>query len=190
MRVIITVLMLSAVWVLWSWHFEPIVVGVAIASIAFVTWIVRRLGVLDAEGQPYEINLRLLAYIPWLVWEVIKANIAVAKIILSPKMDIRPHLIRVPAPQRTALGRTIFANTITITPGTISLDVHDDVILVHALSDALADEDSAGHSAKVVCWVEAKVDDAGAAAAEGAANLAPAKPAQGAKAEPRDGGQS
>ena len=86
-----------------------------------------------------------------------RQNLQVAKLILSPKMNIRPHLIRVPAPQRTTLGRVIYANTITITPGTISLDVHDDVILVHALSDDMASQDSAGETAKVISWLERKV---------------------------------
>ena len=94
LRRAITTLILSAVWILWSWHFEPIVVGFGIFSVLFTTFIVNRLGVLDSEGQPYEINVRLLRFLPWLVWEVLVANVQAAKLILSPKLKTRPHLIR------------------------------------------------------------------------------------------------
>lgn len=157
LRRAITTLILSAVWILWSWHFEPIVVGFGIFSVLFTTFIVNRLGVLDSEGQPYEINLRLLRFLPWLVWEVLVANVQAAKLILSPKLKTRPHLIRVHAPQRTSLGKVMYANTITITPGTIALDIQDDVILVHALSDDMASKDSAGATSKIISWLESKV---------------------------------
>ncbi len=159
LRYAITALTLAGTWVLWSWHFEPLIIAVGVISILLTTTLVSRLHVLDAEGMPFEINFRLLAFLPWLVWQVILANIQVARIILKPKMGLRPHLIRVPAPQRTALGRVMFANTITITPGTISLDVRDDVILVHALTDDMADQESTGDTAKVLCWLEAKLPD-------------------------------
>ncbi|MFT5358484.1 MAG: multicomponent Na+:H+ antiporter subunit E [Polyangiales bacterium] len=157
LRRLLTILILSAVWTLWSWHSEPIVVGFGIFSILFTTYIVDRLGVLDSEGQPYEINIRLLRFIPWLVWEVLVANVQAAKLILSPTLKTRPHLIRVHAPQRTSLGKVIYANTITITPGTITLDIQDDVILVHALSDEMASKDSTGATSKIISWLEAKV---------------------------------
>lgn len=161
LRTFITITTLAIAWLLWSWHFEPLVIGCGVASVTFVTWLIRRLGTMDAEGVPFEINLRLYAYIPWLVKEIVESNFAVAKIILSPKMRIRPHLIRVPARQRTVLGRVIFANTITITPGTVSLDVRNDEILVHALSDTFADEEDAGKTAALMGWLETRVDKSG-----------------------------
>lgn len=166
LRLLFTISSLAVAWIFWSWHFEPIVVGCGVASVLFVTWLVRHLGTMDAEGAPFEINLRLYAYIPWLVWQVITSNLAVAKIILSPTMRIRPHLIRVPARQRTVLGRVIFANTITITPGTVSLDVRNDEILVHALSDAFADEEDAGKTAALMGWLETRVDASGNASGD------------------------
>lgn len=158
LRKLVTILTLSAVWILWSWKFDnSLVVGFGIFSVLFTAFTVHRLGVLDSEGMPFEINVRLLRFIPWLVWEVLLANIQMAKLILSPKLKTRPHLIRVAAPQRTSLGRVIYANTITITPGTIALDIHDDVILVHALSDEMASKDDAGATSKIVSWLEARV---------------------------------
>jgi multicomponent Na+:H+ antiporter subunit E len=85
-------------------------------------------------------GFRHLPYVPWLLWEILKANVDVARIILHPKLPIRPHLFRVEASQRSEVGQVIYANSITLTPGTISLDVRDNGILVHALTDEAADE--------------------------------------------------
>jgi multicomponent Na+:H+ antiporter subunit E len=73
------------------------------------------------------------------LWEIFKSTIDVVRIILDPKLPIRPQLIRVKASQRSEVGQVIYANSITLTPGTISLDVRNDRILVHALTDAAAE---------------------------------------------------
>jgi multicomponent Na+:H+ antiporter subunit E len=79
--------------------------------------------------------------------EIAKANWAVTKIILSPNMPIRQHLFAIPFSQRTDLGQVIFANSITLTPGTITIETESDDFLVHAVSysdsdlEALADMD-------------------------------------------------
>jgi len=70
----------------------------------------------------------------------VRSNIDVARRILSPGVPISPKLIEVPASQRTDLGKVIYANSITLTPGTISIRIRDGMILVHALSEEAADE--------------------------------------------------
>ncbi len=154
LRTTVTALVLAAVWVAWSWHFEPLILGFGAGSVLLTVFTAHRLGVLDEEGAPVEWTGRLLLFIPWLAWQVVLANIAVARLILSPKIPIEPHLIRLPANQRTVLGQTIHANTITITPGTISLDLRDSVILVHALDRIFADQDDSGASDRMICWLE------------------------------------
>lgn len=158
-RKVITALVLSVVWAAWSWHFEPLVVGFGIVSVILTIVTAERLQILDAEGEPFELNLRILGYLPWLAKEVLISNLKVARVILHPKLPIRPHLIRLHANQRTSLGRVIYANTITITPGTISLDLRGNVILVHALNDDMADEDGAGATDRKICWLEARLED-------------------------------
>jgi multicomponent Na+:H+ antiporter subunit E len=80
--------------------------------------------VLDRESLPVYLGLRpFLSYVPWMIWEVVKANVGVARIILDPKLPIEPEIVRVPADQKTALTQVIYANSITLTPGTISMDV-------------------------------------------------------------------
>jgi multicomponent Na+:H+ antiporter subunit E len=121
---VVLFLHLAVAWVLWSGHFSVDLLAYGFVSCLLVVAITRRLRVLDRESLPAHLGLRpFLSYIPWLLWEIVKANFAVAKIILDPKLPIEPQLVRVPAPQKNALAQTIYANSITLTPGTISLDV-------------------------------------------------------------------
>ena len=78
--------------------------------------------------------LAALRYLGWLTLEVIRSNLDVSRRVLSPRLPISPTLVWVPASQKTELGRVIFANSITLTPGTVSIDVQENEIEVHALS--------------------------------------------------------
>lgn len=82
--------------------------------------------------------LLFIRYIYYLIIEIIKANIDVAKIVLSKDMNIQPHFFKVPMHLKKDLNKVIYANAITLTPGTLSVDVQDDYILIHALTQAAA----------------------------------------------------
>ena len=127
-------LVLFGVWLLWSGHYDPLPVVLGLISCAVVVMIVRRMNVVDHEGAPLELSLRPLRYLPWLLWEIVKANVDVARRILHPRLPIHPTLITVKAGQQRDLGRVIYANSITLTPGTVSVDLVGDEITVHALS--------------------------------------------------------
>lgn len=133
LHLILLSILLGIVWMAWSGHTEPLLVGFGLGSLLVTIWVSKRLSVIDEEGQP--INPRLLKYIPWLLKEIIVANIDVIGRILSrnPK-SVEPTWIRVPAKQSTRLGRVIFANSITLTPGTVSVLLDDGSILVNAIS--------------------------------------------------------
>lgn len=133
-------IVLSGVWLLWSGHFEPLVVGLGAGSILFVVWLSNQMQIVDSESVPTGLRLfRVLAYIPWLAWEIVKANLDVARRILSPDPQISPRLIRVPASQESELAQVVYANSITLTPGTVSIDLQGGELLVHALhADAAA----------------------------------------------------
>lgn len=127
-------------WLALSGHYTPtfIVVG-AICAVLIVTYSVR-MSVVDEEGHPVHLALRAITYWPWLMVEIAKAAWDVTRIILSPSLPISPTMIKIKAEQKTGLGVSIFANSITLTPGTISVDVEGGEILVHALSKAGADD--------------------------------------------------
>lgn len=146
-------LILAALWMTLSWHVEPLLLAFGVASVALSVGIAARMGILDREAVPVHLLPRSLLYWPWLMWEIVKANIDVAKVILSPSLPVSPILLKVKASQKTELGRSIYANSITLTPGTIAVGMGDDAITVHALTRDGADGLDGTMDAKV-SWLE------------------------------------
>jgi multicomponent Na+:H+ antiporter subunit E len=126
---------LAAVWMLWSGHTEPFMLLLGGGSCLFVIVCCRRMGILDGETVPLWLGIRpFLQYAPWLVKEICKANLDVTRRILARTLPISPTMTDVRPSQRTELGRVILANSITLTPGTVSVDVTDRAIRVHSLT--------------------------------------------------------
>ncbi len=132
-------LVLFATWLLLSGYFEPLLLAFGVASCLAVVWIAHRMDVIDREGHPIHLGPRALVYWIWLVAEIIKANIDVAKRIVDAKLPIQPNLFWTKASQKSELGQVIYANSITLTPGTISMRVTGGSILVHALTREAAE---------------------------------------------------
>jgi multicomponent Na+:H+ antiporter subunit E len=129
---------LAATWQLWSGHYTGLILSFGAASILLVVWLSVKLGVIDEEGTPLHITGRLLAYLPWLVKEIVVANLDVARRILDPGLPIQPQWVVTHGNQRSALGLTLYANSITLTPGTVSVDIQGHALLVHAICDVAA----------------------------------------------------
>lgn len=125
---------LAAVWLLLSGHYNPLPLAFGALSCAFVLFLARRLGLVDREGMPLHVLQRLPGYWLWLLGEVVRANIDVARRIVDPKLPVSPRMFEVETRLRTDFLRALYANSITLTPGTIAVDVRDDSILVHALT--------------------------------------------------------
>lgn len=125
---------LFGVWLLLSGHYEPLILAYGIGSCALVVVISTRMDLVDHEGHPIHLTWNALVYLPWLMWQIVLANIDVARRVLSPSLPVSPTMIRVKASQKSDLGQVIYANSITLTPGTISMDVEGGEILVHALT--------------------------------------------------------
>ena len=131
---------LAALWFLLSGYFDvPLLLFFGAFTVVVSVWFAQRAGVLDDEGVPVQLGWGVLAYWGWLFLEIGKANFAVARQALAIEPKLSPKLIRVPARQTTTTGRVIFAQSITLTPGTVSVDLDGDEILVHALTEELAD---------------------------------------------------
>ena len=137
-RTVLIGITLVLAWLAWSGHAKAQLLVFGALSVAAVLGITHRMDRFAGAPRDEHLGLRVLRYLPWLLWQIAKSNIAVARIILDPKLPIQPRILRVPASQRTATGQVLYANSITLTPGTISLDVRDDTILVHALTDESA----------------------------------------------------
>jgi len=138
MRSLALFFVLLLAWLCWSGHFEAFLISVGVGCCAAVAWLARRMRLVDDEGVPYEVAPRALAYLPYLTREVIKANLDVAGRVLDPRLPIGPRLLRTRALERTELGRVIYANSITLTPGTVTIGVEGDELEVHALTEQAA----------------------------------------------------
>ena len=125
---------LFAFWLVLSGHFEPLLMGFGVASSVLVVFIAARMEVTDREGLPFHVGGRFFVYFPWLMKEIFVANLHVAKIILDPKLPITPILVHYRASQETDLGRAIYANSITLTPGTITTGVNGPELEIHSLT--------------------------------------------------------
>ena len=115
--------------------------AVGIVAIAFLTWLNRDLlDSLVAKKWTFRVKnfFILLGIFFSLLWQIVLANIDVAKIVLSPTMPLQPAVIKFDPGLRTELGKTILANSITLTPGTLTIDVQGDIFIVHALTLAAA----------------------------------------------------
>ena len=130
---------LAAFWLLMSGYFVPLQLSLGAASVALVLYIAHRMDLYDRETFPFHLKGRVFGYWGWLAKEIFKANIDVAKVIMAPRMPLSPRLVRVKTTQKTDLGMVIFANSITLTPGTVAVDIEGDEIIVHALNQELAD---------------------------------------------------
>lgn len=131
-------------WLALSGHFKPFLVTAGIVCAAVCVLAARRMGAADAEGHPYRLLRRVVTYYPWLIREICKADWAVTRIILDPRLPISPTMTRVTASQRTSVGIATYANSITLTPGTITTAVDGTVLTIHALTREGADDVEAG----------------------------------------------
>ena len=144
---------LVILWMLLSSHFEPLLLGLGAASVLLTLYIALRMDVIDHESHPFHLTSPLLRFWVLLFWEIIKANVDVVLRVLGFR-PITPTVINLPVPHKTDLGRVIYANSITLTPGTVSIDVKPDSIIVHALSEEGARELESGYLAGIVPEIE------------------------------------
>lgn len=135
---LILVIALAAYWISLSGFFTPMLLGLGVISIALVIALCHRMKILDAETVPYLSLIPTLSYFIWLFVEIIKANVEVVRAVLSPDLEISPTLVKIPVKQKTDIGRTMFANSITLTPGTVSMAITEDEITVHALLENMS----------------------------------------------------
>lgn len=130
---------LVAIVVFWmgnSGHYTPLMLGFAALSAGLTLVLSARLKVIDREGAPYVRLAGFVAYYPWLFWEIVKSNVVVIKACLRADLDINPALVKVKTTCKTDLAKVTFANSITLTPGTVTVEIEGDKLLVHGLYEA------------------------------------------------------
>ncbi|MCB1495194.1 MAG: Na+/H+ antiporter subunit E [Bauldia sp.] len=143
MRLVSLAISLFIFWVLLSGHFDAFLLGAGALTAILVAAAGRLFGYTDQEGHPAELILPGLLFWPWLVKEIVVSALGVSKIILSRSLPISPRLLTIWPTQKTAVGVVTFANSITLTPGTITVEAERDrnhirYLTVHALTDETA----------------------------------------------------
>jgi multicomponent Na+:H+ antiporter subunit E len=138
LRALSLVVILFAFWLLLSGYFVPFLLTMGALSAVAVAMLGRRMDLVDHEGHPIRLSWRLILYWPWLFKEIVKSAWDVSRIILNPRLPISPTLVKAKTSQKTTVGVVTYANSITLTPGTISVDVKQEEILVHALTHEAA----------------------------------------------------
>lgn len=141
-------------WLLLSGHYTPLLLAFGVGSCALVVYLSLRMDVVDHEGVPLHLGGRFWLYVPWLLKEIFVANVKVARIILDPRLPISPIVVHFRASQETDLGRVIYANSITLTPGTITTGIEGADLEIHALTYADVDGREEDEMDRRVTWVE------------------------------------
>jgi len=130
---------LAALWITLSGYFKPMLLILGVISILFVVAMSARMKITDDETAPYIFIPQTLAYFVWLFSEIVKANVQVIQTVLKPELEVTPTLTKIPLTQTADISKVMFANSITLTPGTVSVSIEQDHILVHALLDDMSD---------------------------------------------------
>lgn len=135
---------LLLLWLVLSGHLDAFHIGLGVAAVAFVLWINRPVqsAPLEASGEfsrePVRV-LRLLTYLPWLFWQMLASGLYVAYLSLHPRCPVAPLLLRFRSHQPNLSAQVVLGNSITLTPGTLTIEIRDGELTVHALTERSAD---------------------------------------------------
>ena len=144
MYVILTLLVWFAFWLLWSGLYKPLLITLGIISCLLVFVLARRMAYFDKSIYPPGLVFRLIPFWTWLSKELVITNLLVARIVLSPKMKISPTVVEIDALSKGPIGQAILGNSITLTPGTVTMDDHEGRLIVHCLTEEGARDLQAG----------------------------------------------
>lgn len=153
---IILACILVLFWNVLSGHTSILLLTLGLASVVLVTWLVYRMDHNDKAPIRMLFSIKFLSYLGWLIWQVIVTNIDVAKRIWNPSLPIKPASRKIKVNIKDPLIKTIYANSITLTPGTVTTEVGEDYFIVHALNEEGLDELEEGEMQKRLSSLEEK----------------------------------
>ena len=145
---------LFSLWLLMSGHYNVLIVSLGIISCAFCVYVAKRGKLIDDEGLPIFFMPRLLNYLIWLFKEILKSNLSTAKVIINGKVE--PETFTVKTSQVTDVAKVTYANSITLTPGTVTTKIQKGVFEVHALNSDFGNDVRTNEMDKKVTWLEGK----------------------------------
>jgi len=157
MRALALAATLFGFWLVLSGIYTPFLLAAGAASAVAIALLSRRMEIADREGLPLHLTLGALSYWPWLVKEILKSGWQVARIVVDPRLPVSPALVRFKPSQHSTLGLVTHANSITLTPGTVTVEAGQSEFLVHALTQEGADGLAGSEMDRRVSRFEGKV---------------------------------
>ncbi len=154
MKSLVLFFILFSLWLLMSGHYSVLIVSLGIISCAFCVYVAKRGKLIDDEGLPTFFIPRLLNYLMWLFKEILKSNVITAKVIINGKVE--PEIFTVKSSQVTDVAKVTYANSITLTPGTVTTKIQKDVFEVHALNSDFGNDVRTNEMDKKVTWLEGR----------------------------------
>ena len=149
---VILFLVLFGFWLLMSGYYTPLILSLGVISCLLCVYLTIKGKFLDNETLPIYFFPRLIQYTLWLIKEILKSNIQTAKVIIMKSEE--PELFSVKATQKTNEGKVTYANSITLTPGTVTTQIKNDIFEVHALTKDFGDDVRSSDMDKMVTWLE------------------------------------
>ena len=130
-------LLLLVVWLLLSGHYDVMHISLGVASVGLVLFMNRKYYHETPAGPAGNARLRwgrFALYLPWLLWQMILSALQVARVVFSPRNSLQPVMVHFRSEQPNESASVILGNSITLTPGTLTLDIAGDEYAIHCLS--------------------------------------------------------
>ena len=145
-------IVLFGFWLLMSGYFTPLILSLGVISCLLCVYLTVKGKLLDNETLPIYFFPRLIQYTFWLIKEILKSNITTAKVIIMKSEE--PELFSIKASQKTNEGKVTYANSITLTPGTVTTQIKNNIFEIHALTKDFGDDLRSSDMDKMVTWLE------------------------------------
>lgn len=157
---IFTSVLMFVFWFSLSGELNPILLGLGVISSLLVAWWSRDL-LIGSSGKLPDLGifLRVVAYLPWLLWQTALSNLQLFYLILHPKMPLEPSIVRYKHDLRTDFGIVTLANSITLTPGTLTMDGNREEYIIHCITKSAAEDLQSDEMLKKVKWVEGSLKE-------------------------------
>lgn len=124
---------LAIFWIFLSGFFKPLLLSFGVISVALVVYVLHRMNKQDSQPNRLNFNLSFLRYILWLTGQIVSSSIEVTKLVWGSNKDLNPAIGKFPIKDIRKKSRVLYANSVTLTPGTLCVDIDDEHVTIHAL---------------------------------------------------------
>lgn len=134
-NMVIWTLTLALFWLFLSGFLKPLLLGFGVVSVALVMLILHRMNRIDAQPQQLPASISNVRYTFWLLGQIVLSSLEVAKLVWGNSKNLSPAIAKLPVKDIPNKSRVLYANSITLTPGTLSVDIDEQHVTVHALNE-------------------------------------------------------